>query len=748
MHTQEEAIAAIKRGDNVFISGSAGCVDKYTEFLTPNGWKYISDYEKGDKVGQVSEKGLQLTFCTPLKYIKKECSEFNRVVGNRGVEQWICDDHQVAYCVKDKNKLNKLSIKDIKERHERNASGFSGKVPQIFNYQGHKKLNLTEAQIRLGVALKADGHICPRVRTKGDYKVRLKKPKKVERFFDLLKGAKITYEYYYEDKTGFTIFNLKAPWCSKSLYDWIFCEKKDAEIIIDEYKHWDGDLVRNGNRLSNYYTTNEKDADAMQYFASVCGYRANIILSDRVGQEYKTNGKIYIRKSQEYTVVISKQTHTSFLYKDARGRGQSLDRIKSEDGKKYCFTVPTGYLLFRRGGRIFVSGNCGKSYVINNSINRKTTVIAAPTGIAALNVGGETCHSLFGLPTGLPSEKDKFFISPKMKDIFGEGSNVQSIILDECSMLRADYFDLISDKLRIVKGNDLPFGGLQIIIVGDLFQLPPILNKEESKLYRRMRYKSVWVFHAKCFEECNFTNIVLSKIYRQDNKEQIEVLNGIRQGIDLDYNIAKINEWCTRDLKQERLNLCTYNRDADKINNEEFKKNPNPVKIYEAIVKGKFNAKDCIVPKTLELKLGLRVIICANGLNYRNGEMGEILSLRDDLIVVRKDNGDIVEVEPFTWDALAYKRGLKGDLRKSTKGSMEQFPLKMGYAISVHKSQSLTLDNLYIDFGYKVRSEGLVYVALSRTRDLNNIYLKRDLGMDDIIIDKHVKKYYERLQEA
>lgn len=404
----------------------------------------------------------------------------------------------------------------------------------------------------------------------------------------------------------------------------------------------------------------------------------------------------------------------------------------------------------KRGDNVFISGSAGvgKSYVINNSINRNTTVIAAPTGIAALNVGGETCHSLFGLPTGLPSEKDKFFIPPKMREIFGEGSNVTTIVIDEISMLRADYFDLISDKLKVVKGNDLPFGGVQIIIVGDLFQLPPILNKEESKLYRRMRYKSVWVFHSKCFEECNFTNIVLSKIYRQDNKEQIEVLNGIRQGIDLDYNIAKINEWCTKDLKQERLNLCTYNRDADKINNEEFKKNTNPVKIYEATIKGKFNANDCIVPKTLELKLGLRVIICANGLNYRNGEMGEILSLRDDLITVRKDNGDIVEVEPFTWDALSHKRGLKGELKKSIKGSMEQFPVKMGYAISIHKSQGMTLNGLYIDFGYKVRSEGLVYVALSRSRNLNNIYLKRKLIKDDILIDKHVKKYYERLQET
>jgi len=346
MHTQEEAIAAIKRGDNVFISGSAGCVDKYTEFLTPYGWKRISDYKEGDKVGQISKEGLQLTFCTPLKYIKKECSEFNRVVGNRGVEQWICDEHQVAYCVKDKNKLNKLPIKDIKERHERNVSGFNGKVPQIFNYQGHKKLNLTEAQIRLGVALKADGHICPRVRTKGDYKVRLKKPTKVERLTELLESAKITYKHYYEDKTGFTVFDLKAPWCSKSLYDWMFCEKKDAEIIMDEYKYWDGDLIAKGSRLSKYYTSNSKDADALQYFASVCGYKANITLLDRVGQEYKTNGKIYIRKSKEYTVVISKQTHTSFLYKEARGRGQSLERVKSEDGKKYCFTVPTGYSFY------------------------------------------------------------------------------------------------------------------------------------------------------------------------------------------------------------------------------------------------------------------------------------------------------------------------------------------------------------------------------------------------------------------
>lgn len=401
----------------------------------------------------------------------------------------------------------------------------------------------------------------------------------------------------------------------------------------------------------------------------------------------------------------------------------------------------------KRGDNVFISGSAGvgKSYVINNSINKSTTLICAPTGIAALNVGGETCHSLFGLPTGLTSSTDKFFIPPRMKDLFGEKSKVTSLVIDEISMLRADYFDMIDNKLRIVKRNDLPFGGLQVIIVGDLFQLPPILTKEESKLYRRMRYKSVWVFHSKCFEACNFTNIVLSKIYRQDNKEQIEVLNGIRQGINLDYNISKINEWCTKYLKQDRLNLCTYNKDADRINVEQFKKNPNKTKTYEAEVKGSFRASDCIVPKTLELKKGLRVIICANGDGHRNGEMGVILTLEEDSITVKKDNGKIVEVEPFTWDALSYTRGLKGELKKSTKGSMTQFPVKMGYAISIHKSQGMTLNGLYIDFGYKVRSEGLVYVALSRSRNLNNVYLKRKLTKEDVLVNKYVINYYRNL---
>lgn len=741
MHTQDDAIEKINSGNNVFISGKGGCVDKDTEFLTTEGWKVISDYKRGDLVGQISERGLEMSFCEPLRYIKEPCSEFNVIKSDRGVEQWLCDNHSVAYTVKDKNKLNKKSLKDIKEIHVKNVTGFTGLVPHTFNYQGLYDYGLSEEYLRLGVALKADGSLVSK--STGRYVVRLKRKDKIKRFRSILSDMNYEYKVKYEVSTGYDIFTLYAKWCSKTLGQWMLCTKREAEIILDEMQYWDASA--RGNREPSFYTAKKEEADVIQYCATISGYKANIRTYDRRGKTY--SGK-YIRKSVEYVVSVSKQTHTNFLYKDTRSKckDQELVKEKSIDGFKYCFTVPTGFLVLRRKGKIFVTGNCGKSYIIKQ-VTDKHTVLSAPTGIAALNIGGETCHSLFGLPFGIPTQKEKDDIKPYLRSLFKSG-NVKRIIIDEVSMLRADHLDLIDYKLKKIMGTTEAFGGIQTILVGDLWQLPCIITPEEKKFYRRL-YKSGFIFDSNAWQEANFKDIILDKPYRQEDLYQVSLLDAIRSKKDgWEDAVEEINKLCTFQATEDILSLCLLNADADKINLQHFKKNKSPVVKYTAKITGKFNKKDCIVEPELKLKVGLRAIVCANDPSpekeYKNGQMGEVVELNKNSVVLKLDSGEVVTVVPHRWETTKYKNGVKG-LSKSIAGTCEQIPIRQGNAISTNKAQSLTLDELSLNLGNARPREATTYVALSRVRDLTKVHLARKLTVNDIVINRDVKNYYDRL---
>lgn len=343
----------------IVADGPAGCVDADTEFLSQHGWKKISEYVPSDMVMQISEKGLNGTLAFPEKYIKAPCSEFYTIKKDRGIDQWLSEDHDVAYTVKRKDKLNKCSILKVIESCKNNSNGFHGKVPCVYNYNGYS-LGLSEDEIRFGVALKADGHLTSE--STGRYVFRLKKERKIERLKMLLNSIGKDFNVKYEANTGYHIFSLYAKEVSKNLSDWMFCCKEDAEIIMDEFKYWDGDINPAGNRMSRFSTVIKSEADAMQYFGNICGYRATINILDRRGKEHTVNGKQYKRKSIEYAVSFTKQTHITLISKNCKN--EVLTEIKKQpsvDGFKYCFTVPTGYLLLRRNNTVFVTGNCGKT---------------------------------------------------------------------------------------------------------------------------------------------------------------------------------------------------------------------------------------------------------------------------------------------------------------------------------------------------------------------------------------------------
>ena len=385
---------------------------------------------------------------------------------------------------------------------------------------------------------------------------------------------------------------------------------------------------------------------------------------------------------------------------------------------------------------IFGAGGVGKSYVIKQILD-DDTVLCSPTGIAALNIGGTTCHSAFGLPREYPLLSDWSKVGKAFREVFGLGSNIKRIVIDEAGMLRAEQLDIIDHRLKLVRRNKKPFGGLQVVLVGDFFQLEPIVTKQDKPLLEK-EYKSPFCFHSRAW---NFETIELTEVVRQSDAIQVELLNAIRKGSDnagealatIQANaLPYVNDSST-------LHLCCYNQDADAINYHWYNRIASNEKTYFA--KGKDNG--CGVSESLKLKVGTKVIICANdGENgYTNGERGTVEQLFPNAVEVRKDNGQLVSVVPFTWEKYKLHK-VDGKYKYILDSIYTQLPLKMGWAISIHKSQGMTLDKAAIDVGRGCFSNGQLYVAISRLKDLNNISFVTHVGKENIKVSEHVKAFY------
>ena len=334
------------------VGGAAGCVDGETEFLSPTGWKKISEWSD-DEVMQFHLEDETCSFTTPLEYIKKPSEGFYHLKTDRGLNLRLSKEHRVLYRTS-KGNLRFKPAEDFFKQHESSTLGNKSKILTTYSYSGHS-LGLEESTIRLRVALKADGSLA--TESTGRYVVRLKKERKIVRFKELLESVGVDYSEYHEDSTGFVVFTLKQPECTKSLSEWMLCSAEDAHVIIDELKYWDSYYQPKGNRLSSFYTTDKEEADAVQYFFNICGFKASIVSDDRVGQ---SQGK-YTRKSITYQVTPTKQTELNLQRK--QGNKLEVPYIESEDFK-YCFTVPSGALVLRREGCVFITGNSGKSYMM------------------------------------------------------------------------------------------------------------------------------------------------------------------------------------------------------------------------------------------------------------------------------------------------------------------------------------------------------------------------------------------------
>lgn len=402
---------------------------------------------------------------------------------------------------------------------------------------------------------------------------------------------------------------------------------------------------------------------------------------------------------------------------------------------------------------VFITGRAGtgKSTFIHyfRKKTNKRIAVVAPTGVAALNVGGQTIHSFFHFPPRILNIND---ITRVRNKILYEKLDI--LIVDEASMLRADLLDAIDKFLRINSLNSsAPFGGVQLILIGDLFQLPPVCNNTEKEILSSKGYETPYFFSAECIQTCQLAFIELTKIYRQENENFIQLLNCIREGIDPNRTIEKINEVCYKKPKDdENINItltCT-NKKASQINHQRLSILDALEYKYKGHIVGQFRIQEDRLPSPyiLQLKVGAKVMFTKNDDQHRwvNGTIGKVTELSDDIIKVKVRN-DILDVNKVKWETIKYKYDRYSDkIIAKVIGKYTQYPLMLAWAITIHKSQGKTLKNVCIDLGNGAFAFGQTYVALSRCPTIHDINLKNPLNLCDIKVDPKIQEVYNYLR--
>ncbi|WP_333851459.1 helix-turn-helix domain-containing protein [Epilithonimonas sp.] len=413
---------------------------------------------------------------------------------------------------------------------------------------------------------------------------------------------------------------------------------------------------------------------------------------------------------------------------------------------------------------IFLTGKAGtgKTTFLNDFVKKtkKKHIVVAPTGIAAINAGGVTIHSMFGLPlrTFLPTTEridqnlgnnipDLMVHFKYRKDKLKLLREIEIIIIDEASMLRADVLDMMDFALRHVRRNQQKFGGVQMLFIGDLYQLPPVVRDE---YILAMYYSSPFFFDAKALEGSNFITLELTKVYRQTDEHFLEILNAIRDGITEDIDFEALNERYQPDFdpKDEAyVYLCSHNKMADDINQKKIKELGGKSHTYTADVVGDFKETQYPNDEVLELKVGAQIMFIRNDTSpdkkYYNGKLAQISYLDEDEISVILDGSEEeITLKAETWEQKKYSLDDEKNIKEEVLGSFKQFPIRLAWAVTIHKSQGLTFDRLIIDAG-KSFASGQVYVALSRCRTLEGIVLKSKITPEVIFSDKRVSKFQD-----
>lgn len=416
--------------------------------------------------------------------------------------------------------------------------------------------------------------------------------------------------------------------------------------------------------------------------------------------------------------------------------------------------------LVMEGKSLFITGKAGtgKTQLLKEIVSRleakkRYVAVTAPTGIAAHNADGVTIHSFLHLPLSpyLPGVK-----IPRLYDLNEDEVRVvrqlQVLIIDEVSMVRCDMMDAADDILRHYRNSKEPFGGVQVVMFGDLFQLMPVADEEEEEQLMEY-YESLYFFGSKVTEELDYAMLELKKIYRQDKRSFVRLLNKIRWGRINAVTQEKLDRLFHRDYKvsegSHQIILTTHNRKSKRINRQKLEAMEGQEWDYQAYTEGSFPSQEYPTNFHLNLKVGARVMFLRNSDEYFNGMLGTVVALDDESIEVKADeNGRIIHVKRSTWDFNRYHLNTKTkELEVERVATFKQYPLKLAWAITIHKSQGLTFDEVVIDAG-KAFAAGQVYVALSRCRRLDKIVLMSRITPKAVMMDQSVRGYLNTVKRV
>ncbi|QKJ29544.1 AAA family ATPase [Mucilaginibacter mali] len=406
---------------------------------------------------------------------------------------------------------------------------------------------------------------------------------------------------------------------------------------------------------------------------------------------------------------------------------------------------------------VFLTGKAGtgKTTLLREirQTSKKRLAIVAPTGVAAINAGGMTIHSLFQLPFGpmLPNQPDR----PEQSYNAEKRELLQSLellIIDEISMVRPDVLDQIDLILRNLRGNRYCFGGVQLLLIGDLAQLSPIVRGEEWALLRPY-YATPYFFSARVLAQNAFVRIELDKVYRQSDPVFVDILNAMRdQQVSAD-KLARLNERYIPAFEpatdEPYITLTTHNRMAQQLNSERLGALPGNVMDYKATIRGEFPADAYPTETNLELKTGAQVMFVKNDSSaekrYYNGKIGTVIKLEPDTVYVATPDGREIAVQALEWTNVKYQADGE-QISESNAGSFAQIPLKLAWAITIHKSQGLTFDKAIIDVS-EAFTHGQAYVALSRCRSLEGLVLRNPVNDRNIIADPAVLRFNREAEQ-
>ncbi len=489
--------------------------------------------------------------------------------------------------------------------------------------------------------------------------------------------------------------------------------------------------------------------------------RAESLNTFSVNSSFKTKEE----KIQKFNTSLSFSQEGNFSSKvnqeilsKLKGEEDFIKRVRLTDEQRFIFDN------LKKGdfgtNTVLVAGSAGtgKSTLLKKFIfhvsKKHNIAVLAPTGIAALTIGGQTIHSFFRFPARILRFRNKqdICVFPKKSKKRSLLNKLDYLIIDEISMTRVDVLDAVDFSLRINRDNPEPFGGVKVILMGDPLQLEPVV-KEEEREYISQIWSSPFFFRANVWRKHYLKIFSLKKVIRQrKDKFFIDILNRIRMGIT-DYAIDELNKHVSivDEVDNGTVILTPRRVEASEINNFHLSSLKGRSRSYTATIKGKFNVRNSPTSKLIKLKRGAQVMLMANDFDkgYVNGDLGIVEDMAVNKVWVKlQRTNKVVEVFPYKWEQIEYIYDEEeGEIIPQVVGYFRQIPLRLAWAITIHKSQGLTLDKVHVNFGRGIFAHGQSYVALSRCRSLKDLSFDREIMHMDIIIKSEVVDFINFIKD-